>query len=269
MRFSVFGARRQGFVELLARRRRQRNRRGDRHGGRRGKCRAPAARAAEQAATVVSGFDYGDQQRQEIRNTMRPVREEDEDDRSVLKEGTNPKEVIEALAYAARRSIEEREREVSVPRAGKRTRHELHRFAGAIERASEDMTSSIYKAANEALAKHDVSIDDVVTALQAAAGAQRVPPPHRARNYSARVFIYRCRLIWLRYAAEPLPSSRRNLKKSRFYRFVRAAMPEEVRPPTEAKGSKEITGLVWALLRDARETEARGARFRTRVPPQE
>ena len=205
----------------------------------------------------MTEFTYDDERRREILRIFRPV----------MKPEKDPEQLIQELEDYARYCVSEREKEVSAPERARTIRNELKRLADQIQKQTEERLSPYsIEAANEALSAHSITLAEVSNLLREAGDAQKSRPAHRQRNYAARMFILKCRNIWKNYATRPPPrmTFRPN---NRFYRFVREAMPQRVRPPSGRDRTREITGLVRLVLKSAYELEQRGALDRYRVPP--
>ena len=97
------------------------------------------------------------------------------------------------------------------------------------------------------------AIGDAITELFEATG---LPTTGRQQNDAAITFVGHCRRIWLEHTGKE-PSGRYSAEKdSPFYRFVDAAMPLEVHPPT-SKGANAHTGTIRSALTRARDLQRR------------
>ncbi len=177
----------------------------------------------------MTGFRLGETQRRDIFKAIR------------LKDGVNPDEVIDALADAAERCRQLREREKAMP-----SMTEVHKDLRRLIEAHNKMDLFVREMVDHALVEHDVTLDDVRLAAERVGKEPRYRLPagkgHKTANLSAESFVRECRRIWIDHSSRPLP--RRVSETSPFCRFCYEAMPEELRTRRDAG----VSGIVNRVL---------------------
>ncbi len=173
----------------------------------------------------MTDFSYTDKQRKAILEAI------------PLKEGVDDDDVMAPLVEAARLSIQQRIMETEQPYVGA-AKTELDEFVDSIK----NLGSWSRNAIDLCLARFRIDLEDLAEAVDEVRYQffDDLQATGRPRNDAAFRFTVACHRIWCRVAIKPPP--RRASKSSRFYKFVKAAMPPEVH------GSGEITGIVRAAL---------------------
>ena len=191
----------------------------------------------------MMGFRYSDRQRREILAAI------------PLREGADREAVIDDLTKSADNCMWHRDEELGRREGSKMARAQLNKLQKVLEALDEPAR----KALSQALGERGSNLNNVEEATRAARNGERKKIRGRPRNDSAVRFAKMCRIVWIRYA-DSRPPPKKPAANGPFARFVQAAMPKEIRPPTEARGNQKVTGVVKRAIQENREV-----RFRTKV----
>ena len=181
----------------------------------------------------MTGFQYSDRRRREILEAIR------------RRDGVDTETVMADLTKAAEHCIQLRHEEVERPARAKEVRGQLKMLLKRLESLGNDATDALGKA----LAEEGTSLEALLAAVDYAIDAQGPRKRGLPPNDSAASFVKHATVVWEMWARSRRPN-RSASADGQFYKFVEAAMPEEVRPPTEARGSRKVTGLVPRALKE-------------------
>ncbi len=191
----------------------------------------------------MTGFRYSDRQRREILAAI------------TLREGADPEAVIDDLTKAANNCIWHRDEELDRWEGAKTARAQLVKLQNVLEALDQPTREAL----GHALGERGSNLDEVVDATRAACDGECKQRRGRPRNDSAVRFANMCRLVWMKHTDSNLPQ-KKPAANGPFSRFVQAAMPKEVHPPTEARGNQKVTGVVRRAVQENQQI-----RFRTKV----
>ena len=152
--------------------------------------------------------------------------------------GRDPNIVISALTSAAEEVVGLASKRPSpyLPTVAKDLDKLRHKFENLLPEAQEAVNGVIGR-------DFSIVLDDAAQWLDV---SDSLPRTGR-RSKPAITFVFRCRSIWKQYTGEEPPRRQGAEKGSPFYKFVKAAMPPEVHPPT-TKGHNELTGVIRTAL---------------------